>query len=149
MDYKKNEAYKIELLEGLRLAGVSVDKQEPIDVLEDLYVNVVGEVSFILLQKYYGMNKPLNVIESPLTLDEVLERKDERNHITGILAVSIETLIEIDGDEGFHDYVCENLVGGRMFEVVYSLIDREGDTLYLEITGDVTPLLEDNDIEVA
>ncbi|WP_121616875.1 hypothetical protein [Virgibacillus halodenitrificans] len=147
MDYQKNELYKKELVEGLRHAGISnATAHESIDVLEGLYVDEVGKVSFNQLQKYYGINGTLDIIEEPLTIDEIISRKDEQNIITGILPISVETLISLDGDEGFLDYVCKNFVDGRMYDVVYSLIEREGDIIYLEITGDVTPLMEDKEI---
>jgi hypothetical protein len=58
MDYKKMEEYKNQLIEGLRHAGLeAVSEHDPIDVLEDIYEDEVGETSLRQLQVHYGMTE--------------------------------------------------------------------------------------------
>lgn len=84
----------------------------------------------------------MNIIEKPLTVEEVKVRKDQNNRIKGILAISLDKILNFDGRDGFYDYVCRQLIDGNMQYIDYSIVGFKDDLLYIDVSGDVTSFLE-------
>lgn len=87
--------------------------------------------------------KVIQVLERPLTIEEIMKEKDKNNFVEGIIAVPLGMIISAD-NEGFLDIISEQLVGGSLWSIGYSIVGhQDSETLLLQVRGEVTPLLED------
>lgn len=83
------------------------------------------------------------VLKEPLTIEEILLLKNENNVVKGVVEVRVDEMISSDL-EGFFDILSERLVGGPLRDINYSVVASEGKRLLIEVSGNVTPLLEEN-----
>ena len=84
------------------------------------------------------------------TPEEVIAGRDENNMVRGYVCILLSDVIDNDF-EGFLDILSENLIGSDLLGGIdYSIagIDRyEPNTLYFEVTGDVSAALETEEDE--
>jgi hypothetical protein len=92
--------------------------------------------------------KELDVIDRPLSVKEIIEKKNDDNYLTGVVAIDKGDIIGEDfGD--FLDTISIALVGDDLLmDIGYIIkgVSEDGVTLYIEVTGDVSNyLLDDED----
>lgn len=91
-----------------------------------------------------------NIIREPLTLEEAKSRiEEDSTYITGIVPVELSFII--DGDlEVFLDELSEKLLGrSTLMDINYKCVGAESDglTLLMEVSGDISELLDDEDLD--
>ena len=96
-------------------------------------VVVIGEVS---------AECPYQVLQQPLTREEIVARKNKCNEVNGIVAVPLEELLDLDFDEVLN-MMSERLVGRPLREAVFFNPVGVGHAgiLHIEVIADVTELL--------
>jgi hypothetical protein len=89
----------------------------------------------------------MKIVTSPLTVEEVKQRVDENNRVEGIIEVSLENEIVGKDMESFLDMISEKLVVyGALHGLSYGIVGhKDADTLYIQLSGDVTTLLEEEE----
>jgi hypothetical protein len=92
--------------------------------------------------------RELDVLDKPLSVKEIIEKKGDDNYLTGVVAIATEDVIGEDF-EGFLDIISIALVGDDLLmDIGYIIkgVSEDGVTLYIEVTGDVSNyLLDDED----
>lgn len=84
----------------------------------------------------------MNVLEKPMSIEEIKEKKDANNRVEGVVRVPLENIIQSD-IEKFLDIVSEKLVSpGYLYDLSYSPVGADGDYVLIRVSGDATPSLE-------
>jgi hypothetical protein len=86
-----------------------------------------------------------DVLFQPLTIEQIRERKDGDDYITGVVAVDLGEVIDTDL-EGFLNLISERLTDTDiLMGVSYNVVGHEEDTLWIEVTGDTKEILENSE----
>ena len=82
-------------------------------------------------------------LTKPLTREEMQERADQHNYITGTVAVSSEVLTR-DLEERM-DAIAEALTGSPLLmDIGYTIVGlNDKETLALEVSGDISAIIEE------
>lgn len=91
--------------------------------------------------------RELDVIDKPLSVKEIIEKKNDDNYLTGIVAIGLEDVIGEDFED-FLDTISIALVGDiLLMNISYAIkgVNEDGMTFYIEVTGDVSEYLLDNE----
>lgn len=87
----------------------------------------------------------MNIVRKPLNQKEIIERLEgDTTYITGIVPISLDCIIECNLDY-FLDELSERLIGrSTLMDVNYKCVGVENDglTLLIEVSGDVSNILE-------
>lgn len=86
------------------------------------------------------------VLTQPLSRAELRARVDGYKQLSVIVAVELGWLLACDGVDDLNDHV-ETLVAGDvafLYDIGYSVVGHEGNTLLLQVTGTVHILPDDD-----
>ena len=87
-------------------------------------------------------NQEVEFLTKPLTPKELKKLSDENLMVTGVVPVKLSKIINSDQDE-FLDYLGERLAGScLLMDIQYEAVGAEGNTVYLEVTGEVSSILD-------
>lgn len=84
-----------------------------------------------------------NVVQSPLTDEEMKARADEDNYIAGVVKVTLMEIINNDL-EGFLDIIPEKLTGSCcLMDVSYEIVGAAPgkDAILIKVTGDISEVV--------
>lgn len=86
-----------------------------------------------------------NVLNKPLTLDEIRQMKDENNYVTGHISIDLSDAINNEFEE-FLDMIAEKFVDNTtLWDINYKAIGVTPDgEIILHVSGDVSMILEMN-----
>lgn len=92
----------------------------------------------------------MNIILKPLSLTEIKERlEDESTYIRGVVPIGLQDIVDNDF-ETFLDILSENLIGNVcLMDINYKCvgIEDEGQTLLIEVSGDVSNVLDEDEYD--
>lgn len=96
---------------------------------------------------YVFTSKEYEVLQNPLTQDQIRERMDEYNFVEGVIEVQPQEMID-NNIEDFLDLISERLlVDSYMFmDIGYRVVGCvENDCVLMLVSGDVSEVLENKD----
>lgn len=89
----------------------------------------------------------VNITQTPLTIEEIKALKDGDNFITGNIIITLADVID-RGLEAFLDFIAYELTGSDLLmDIGYKEIGYINGYIILEVTGDVSSILEMDDEE--
>jgi len=76
-----------------------------------------------------------------MTIDEMLEVMDEDGHVTGVVGVDFDDVVEMAPDE-FLDRISQLLVGCVLLrDICFEVLGSNEDTIILEVAGDPSSVI--------
>ena len=88
-----------------------------------------------------------NILTKPLTMAEIRARIDSNNYVTGLLPVSLSDMLRYDLEE-FLDLLAERFVNNLLLmDITFKAVKVIDDNIILEIRGDVTSILAEDEEE--
>lgn len=103
---------------------------------------------FTDLYRYDLVSGECKALDKPLTLEEIQAKlEDNSTYIKGKVNVGLNFVINNDL-EGFLDELSEKLIGDvRLMDISYKVVgvSPDGNTLIVEVSGDVSQLLDDEE----
>lgn len=115
-------------------------KEEALDDLQERIIPAHQSLGFEV-----NVKEPIDlseVIQEPLSIDEIRKRKDENDWIKGIIAVPLDKIIETDY-EGFLDILSEMLGDNLLQSIQYSIVGHQDEeTILFAVEGSVEYLFE-------
>lgn len=83
----------------------------------------------------------LDVLEEPLTIEQMKEQMKNNNLVTGIVNIHISDIIDNDF-EGFLDILSEKLVGSPcLMSIDYKAVAANNNEIYLQVFGDASSVI--------
>lgn len=83
----------------------------------------------------------LEVLDNPLTIEEMKSQMISNNKVKGIVAISVSDMIDNDL-EGFLDILSETLVGNPcLMDINYNLVATKDGIIYIEVIGDASEII--------
>lgn len=81
----------------------------------------------------------MHIIETPLSMQEVLSLKDEKDFIRGVVPVSIQSIIDTD-QIGFDDILSTSLVGrSALTDIDYTVVGhQDAYTVLIEVVANAS-----------
>lgn len=94
-------------------------------------------------EEYWDFVKENRPRTSPMTVKEMEAAVDDDSFVSGVISVELSEVIDLDL-EGFLDLIGERLVehGELLMQSSWDVIGHAGDTLLLNVTGDVSQILD-------
>jgi len=87
----------------------------------------------------------MEVLNAPYTIEEIKEKKDSMNYISGIVSVSFFDTVKMDED-GFLDTISEKLVEkSTLREILFEVVGHKENDIFIKVTGNVSDILEEYD----
>lgn len=95
-----------------------------------------GESRLFLLK---DVDYTMNIIETPLSEQEVLALKDEKDFIRGVVPVSLQSIIDTD-QIGFEDILSTSFVGrSALTDIDYTVVGHQDEyTLLVEVVANAS-----------
>lgn len=90
------------------------------------------------LKKVYTKN---DVLKKPLSFKQMQIENDQGKPVSGVIAVRLLDIVAGDAEE-FIDLISDKLTGSDLLtNIDYEVVGHEGNTLWLEVTGDASEIV--------
>lgn len=90
----------------------------------------------------------LTVLEKPYTLEELLEKMDDRCYVKAHIAVPFDGIIKMDIEE-LNDFVSMKMTDNVLLsDISYKAVGVRGDDIVIEVRGDVSETISDMESDI-